>query len=678
MFSKFADKKPIHLEKHGETRVDNYFWMKERDSKPVVEYLNAENEYADQVLKPTEGLQKTLFEEMKSRMVEDESTVPVKLDDFYYYRRFEPGKEYPVSARRKGSLQAPELILVDGNAWGKGEKFFQMTGVQVTTDHKMLAVAADTQGRRFYDIRFKSVDAKDFLPEVIKDTTGNFVWAKDSKTLFFSKQDPETLRSFQIYRYTLGEDISPVLVYEEKDDTYGVSVWGAKDRSKIFITSWKRDSSEIRFVSGEKPKSEFKVFYPRQSDWEYDIIDGGDRFYILTNFKAENYRLMEAPINAKSTDEWKELLSHSSEIYRESADAYHDFIVVEERFNGLSQLRVIQRESGKQRVLNFDDPSYVVGAMGLPDYFSKEFRFSYESLNRPEVTYDENYRTGERVIKKEKQVPGYDSSKYESRRLWATAKDGRKVPISILMKKGHKLDSKTPLLLYSYGSYGHSTDAHFRNSVISLIDRGFVYALAHIRGGSEMGRYWYEEGRLKNKMNTFTDFIATAEHLIHEGYTSKEHLHIMGGSAGGLLVGAVINLRPDLFRSAVAAVPFVDVLTTMLDESIPLTTFEYKEWGDPRIKEDYQVMRTYSPYDNVTAQSYPNLFVTTGYHDSQVQYWEPTKWVAKLREMKTDKNELIFFTEMDAGHSGASGRYESLKMVAKEFAFFLMMEGITD
>ncbi len=678
MFSKFAEKKPVGLEKHGDKRIDNYFWMNERDSRPVLEYLNAENEFADQVLKPTEKLQKILFEEMKSRLIEDESTVPVQVDEYYYYRRFEPGKEYPISARKKGSLDAQEEILVDGNEWAKGKNFFQMTGVQVTRDHQILAVGADTVGRRFFDLRFKRTDEKEFLPFQIENTTGNFVWAADSKTLFFSRQDPETLRSFQIFRYKLGEDKEPVLVFEENDTTYAVSVWGSKDRSKIFITSGKRDSSEVRWVSGFSPTDEFKVFLKRQENWEYDLADGGDRFYILTNYKAENYRLMEAPIHAQNENEWKEVVPHSPETFIENFDVYQDFLVLEERFNGLTQIRIKNRGDGKERTLAFNDPTYVVGMHSLPNYESEEFRFTYESLNQPETTYEENHSTGQRIIKKVKEVPGFDAGKYESQRVWATAKDGRKIPISILLKKGQKLGPETPLLLYSYGSYGYSTEPYFRSSVFSLVDRGFVYALAHIRGGSEMGRFWYEEGRLKNKMNTFTDFIACSEHLIQEGYTSSNHLHIMGGSAGGLLMGAVINLRPDLFKSSIAAVPFVDVLTTMLDESIPLTTFEYKEWGDPRKKEDYEVMKAYSPYDNVKSQNYPNLFVTTGYHDSQVQYWEPAKWVAKLREYNTGPNQIIFFTEMDAGHSGASGRYESLKMVAKEYAFFLMMEGILD
>ncbi len=669
-----AKKESTKLENHGVVRDDPYFWMNQRDTKPVLDFLKSENEYTNSILKPTEKLQEDLFEEMKSRIVEDESTVPVPVDDYFYYRRYEPGKEYPISARKKGSLQAQEEVLVDGNEWAKGFNYFQMTGVQITGDHKRIAVGADTVGRRFYDIRFKDAGAKDFLPLTIKSTTGNFVWANDNETLFFSRQDPETLRSNQIFRINVLKEKEPTLVFEEKDTTYGVSVWSSKNKAKIFIGSNKRDSAEIRWVAGDQPTGEFKVFLPRQ-DWEYELFDGGDRFYILTNYKAENFRLMEAPFDSKGVSDWKEVLPKSKDILREGLELYEKFFVVEERQNGLTQIRVVQRDNLASKVLTFEDPTYVVSVLGLPEYKSEVFRFMYESLNRPEITYDEHYISGSREVKKVKEVPGFDASKYESRRLWATARDGRKVPISVLMKKGVELNRENPMLLYAYGSYGYSMEPYFRTSIFSLVDRGFIYAIAHIRGGSEMGRYWYEEGRLGHKMNTFNDFIDCGEHLIEEGYTSKDHLHIMGGSAGGLLMGAVINLRPDLFKSAVAAVPFVDVVTTMLDDSIPLTTFEYNEWGDPRVKKDFEYMLTYSPYDNVQPKNYPNLFVTTGYHDSQVQYWEPAKWVAKLRDLKTDNNTLVFFTEMDAGHSGASGRYESLKMVAKEYAFFLLMEG---
>lgn len=665
------------LEQHSDKRNDEYFWMNKRDSKEVLEYLRDENAYAEQVLKPTESLQNKLFEEMKSRIVEDESSAPVRFGDFYYYRRYNPGQEYPIAARKRGSLSAKEEILIDGNEWAKGHTYFQMSGTQVTFDHKLVAVAMDTTGRRFYDIKIKDLENNKLLPVEFKNTTGNFTWIKDNKTLYFTKQDPETLRAYQVYRFTLGVDKDPVLVFEEKDITYRVGVGSSKSGDKIFIGSSKRDSSEIRWASGEKPTSDFKIFYPRQENWEYDLNDGGDRFYILTNYNAENYQVMEAPLNAQSPADWKVVLPHSIDTLRQDLEVYRDFLVVEERSKGLTQLRVVPRGlKGKERVLDFKDPVFVVGLMGLPEYNSQEFRFSYESMNQPEVIFDEHYVSQKREVKKEKKVPGFNPSLYESRRLWAKAKDGREIPLSVLLKKGTKLSKNTPVLMDAYGSYGMSMEPWFRSSMISLVDRGFIFVVPHIRGGSEMGRYWYEEGRLANKMNTFTDFIAAAEHLIDEGYTSSKHLHISGGSAGGLLMGAVLNLRPELFLVAHAAVPFVDVLTTMLDESIPLTTFEYKEWGDPRIKADYLVMKSYSPYDNVKAQSYPHIFVTTGYHDSQVQYWEPAKWVAKLRDMKTDKNELIFLTEMSAGHSGASGRYESLKIIAKGFAFDLMLEGI--
>lgn len=672
-----AMKKPERLEKHGDVRIDNYFWMKERDSKSVLDYLNAENAYAAQVLKPVEGLEKKLLEEMKSRIVEDESSVPVKRGDYFYYSRYEPGQEYPIHARKLKSLDAAEEVLADGNVLAKGHAYFSMSGA-VSPDHTLFAYAQDTVGRRFYDIKVREIATKKELGVEFKDTTGNFTWIADSKTIYFSKQDPETLRSFQIYRFTLGVDKAPILVFEEKDSTYSVWVFASKSKDKVFIGSNKRDSSEIRWASGKAPTSDFKIFYPRQENWEYDLEDGGDKFYILTNYKAENYQIMEAPVDSKGLSDWKVVIPESKDILRSGIDVYEKFLTVDERQNGLTQIRVFPRVSGqKERVLDFDDPVYEVALSGLPEYTSEEFRFTYESLNRPEVTYDENFVTGKRKVKKEKKVPGYDYHAYESRRLWATAKDGRKVPISLLVKKNTKISATTPLYLYAYGSYGYSMEPSFRSSVISLVDRGFVYAIAHVRGGQEMGRYWFEEGRLKHKMNSFTDFIACAEHLIAEGYSSPKHVHAEGGSAGGLLMGGILNLRPDLFGVVHAEVPFVDVVTTMLDESIPLTTSEYKEWGDPREKEYYDVMKAYSPYDNVKAQDYPNIFVSTGYHDSQVQYWEPAKWVAKLRELKTDHNELIFLTEMEAGHSGASGRYESLKMIAKGFAFDLMVEGIS-
>lgn len=668
---------PHRMEIHGDARVDDYFWMKERDSAPVLDYLKAENAKTEEALKGTLQLRETLYKEMRSRIKEDDSTVPVPYDNFFYHTRFETGKEYAVHARKRDSLSSPEEVLLDGNEMGKGLEFFELASVQPSPDHRYVAFAVDTRGRRIYEIGFKDTKTGQWLKDKVPEVTPDFVWAADSKTIFYVKQDPETLRAFQLFRYELGTGKSE-LVYEEKDTTYSIGVEATKRDSFIFLTIFKRDSSEVRFLPAHEPRGAWQIFWPREMNHEYSVEDGGDRFYVLSNWKAKNFQLLEAPMKPTPRDQWKVVIPHSEQVLLEEMDVYKDFVLVSERENGLTQMRLLDRASGKSKILKFQDPVYEVNARPLPMYESPTIRFAYESLVQPSTVYDEVVATGAREVKKVREVPGYNSALYESKRAWATAPDGVKVPISILMKKGAKLDGTRPLLLYGYGSYGLSMPPYFRSGIFSLVDRGFIYAVAHIRGGSEMGRDWYEKGRLKFKKNTFTDFIACAEHLIREKYTSKDHLHIMGGSAGGLLMGAVINMRPDLFKGAVAAVPFVDVMTTMLDESIPLTTSEYNEWGDPRKKEDYDYMRSYSPYDNIERKAYPNLFVTTGYHDSQVQYWEPAKWVAKLRDYKTDQNLLLFYTEMDAGHGGASGRFEALKMAAKQYAFFLMLEGIKE
>ena len=669
-------KMPHRMEIHGDVRVDDYFWMRERDSAPVLEYLRSENRRTDDTLAGTVGLQEKLYSEMRSKVKEDDSTVPLPYDNYFYYVRFEQGKEYAVHARKKDSLTSPEEVLLNGNEMAKGFEFFELASVQPSPDHRYIAFATDTKGRRIYDLKFKDTKTGEFLKDKIEAVTPNFTWAGDSKTVFFVKQDPETLRAFQLYRYEIGAGQPPELVYEEKDTTYSISVDSSKQDTFVFLNIYRRDSFEVRFLNAKQPKGAWQVFLPREEGHEYQIADGGDRFYVMSNWKAKNFRMFETPLAPTPKDKWKEVIPHNEKVLIEEIDVYKNFVFIEEREAGLTQLRVWDRQTGKGKVLKFNDPVYDVGGTPLPNYNSKMVRFTYESLTQPPSVYDENIETGARELKKIREVPGYDASLYESKRLWATAKDGTKIPISLLQKKGTTLSGKSPLLLYGYGSYGFSIPPYFRSGVFSLVDRGFIFAVAHIRGGSEMGRDWYEQGRLKYKMNTFTDFISSAEHLISEKYTEPDHLHIMGGSAGGLLMGAVINMRPELFKGVVAAVPFVDVMTTMLDESIPLTTGEYVEWGDPRKKEDYATMRAYSPYDNIEKKSYPNLFVTTGYHDSQVQYWEPAKWVAKLRDYKTDKNLLLFYTEMEAGHGGASGRFEAMKMVAKEYAFFLMLEGI--
>jgi len=673
-----ADKIPFKHDLHGDVRVDDYYWMRERDAAPVLDFLRQENRRTQEALAPVAHLEKKLYAEMRARIKEDESSVPQMISGYFYYTRYQAGQEYPIHCRRKGTMAASEEIILDENVLSQGHDYFEVAAVDISPDQRYLAYAVDLVGRRIYEIRFRDLQTGSFLPDVIENATPALAWAKDNKTLFFVRQDLETLRAHQLWRFETGTGQAPVLIYEEKDTTYNVGVSGTKTHNFIFMDIQKRDSSEWRVLDAANPRGEFKVFLPREQKHEYQLDDGGDRFYILTNWQAKNFRVMEAKIDAKFKADWREVIPHDPAILREEIEVYAGYLVVSEREKGLGQIRVRDRATGRERLLSFQDPTFELTLRGLEDYDSKDLRFAYESFVQPPAVYDENLATGERTLRKQREVPGYDPAKYESKRIWAKAKDGTEVPISLLYQKGLKLDGSNPLLLYGYGSYGLSNTVNFFSGAFSLCDRGFVYAQPHIRGGSEMGRDWYENGRLKSKMNTFTDFIASAEKVIAEGYTSPEHLHIMGGSAGGLLVGAVMNMRPDLFKSVSAGVPFVDVLTTMLDESIPLTTGEYNEWGDPRKKDEYMYMRQYSPYDNVQRKAYPHVFVTTGYHDSQVQYWEPAKWVAKIREYKTDQNLLLMYTEFEAGHSGASGRFEALKLLAKEFAFILMVEGIKE
>ena len=670
-----ANKIPHKFDLHGDARVDDYYWMRERDTAPVLDFLRQENRRTKDAMAPAAALEKTLYKEMRARIKEDDASVPQYMAGYFYYTRYEKGQEYPVHCRRKGDMNAAEEVILDENILAKGQSYFEVAAVDISPDQGKLAYAVDLVGRRIYEIRFVDLATGKALPDRIENATPALAWAKDNRTLFFVRQDAETLRAHQLWRAELGGG-PPALIYEEKDTTFNVGVSATKTNNFIFLDIQKRDSSEWRILDSANPRGEFKMFVPREAKLEYALDDGGDRFYVLTNWNAKNFRVMEAPLNARSKNDWKEVVAHDPAILREEMEVYSTHIVISERQNGLGQIRVRDRASGKERLLSFQDPTFEVSLRGLEDYNTKHLRFAYESFVQPPAVYDEELSSGQRTLRKEREVPGYDRSLYETKRIWAKAKDGTKIPISILYRKGLKLDGKNPLLLYGYGSYGLSNTVNFMSTAFSLCDRGFVYAQPHIRGGSEMGREWYENGRMQFKMNTFTDFIASAESLIAEGYTSPEHLHIMGGSAGGLLMGAVMNMRPELFKSVSAGVPFVDVLTTMLDESIPLTTGEYNEWGDPRKKEDYLYMRQYSPYDNVTKKAYPHLLVTTGYHDSQVQYWEPAKWVAKLREFKTDQNLLLMYTEFEAGHSGASGRFEMLKLLAKEYAFVLMVEGI--
>lgn len=672
-----AHKDPHVMELHGDKRVDNYFWMKERDTKPVLDYLKEENQRTAETLKPYAKLEKKLFNEIKARITEDDSSVPVYHDGFYYYSRVEKGKEYKINCRKAGSLDAAEEVYLDENKMAEGHPFLEVEGINPSNDQKLVAYAVDTVGRRLYTLRVRDLATGRDLDDKIENISPQIVWANDNRTLFYAKQDLETLRPYQVYRYELGSG-KPELIYEEKDNTFNLNVGDSKTQKHIFIFSTSYDSTEVRALDANKPKGDWKVISKREPKHEYSVYDGGDRFYIVTNWQATNFRVMEADYSAHDKSQWKEVIQHNSKVFIEDLDVNAKYLIVSERENGLQQLNLVKRSDLTSRRLQFADPSYDVSNVSLPDYKSAYLRFNYESLAQPRATYDEEFDSGKRVTRKERIVPGYDKTKYEVKRIWATAADGVQVPISILKKKATKLDGKNPILIYGYGSYGVSNDVYFRASILSLIDRGFIYALPHTRGGSEMGREWYEQGRLKHKMNTFTDFIAATEKLIADKYTSKGRIYAEGGSAGGLLMGAIVNLRPDLYKGIVAEVPFVDVLTTMLDDTIPLTSGEYSQWGNPHDKDDYFYMKTYSPYDNVGKKAYPAMYVSTGYHDSQVQYWEPAKWVAKLREMKTDKNPLLLYTDFSAGHGGASGRYESIKTIAKPYAFILMIEGIRD
>ncbi len=668
-----AQPNPVTLEKHGHTRIDPYYWLNDRENPDVIAYLTAENDYTEAVMSHRKQLEHDLFEEIKGRIKQTDLSVPYKLDDYFYYTRFEEGKEYPIFCRKKESLDADEQIMLDANVLAEGHEYFAIGGMAVSFNQNLLAYASDTQGRRIYTIHYKNLDTGDLLADTMTGVTGNMAWANDNQTLFYSKQDPATLRSYQICRHALGDDPSTdAIVYEEKDETFSTAVFKTKSKRYVMIASQQTVSSEYRYIAADQPTGEFTVFLPRARDHEYDVEHYQDSFYILTNWQAKNFRLMKTSVEQTDQAHWQEVIPHRDDVLLESFELFCDYLVLEERKQGLTNLRVISWSGDGEHYLDFGEPTYLAGIGENPDFNTPLLRFGYTSMTTPNSVFDYNMETREKVLLKQEEVlGGFDREKYCTERVWATATDGVQVPISLVYQKGGKRDGNNPLLLYGYGSYGACMDANFSSPRLSLLDRGFVFAIAHIRGGEELGRHWYEEGKLLHKKNTFTDFIACAEHVIAQGYTKSEKLFAMGGSAGGLLMGAIVNMRPDLFQGAVAQVPFVDVITTMLDPNIPLTTGEYDEWGDPNHKESYEYIMSYSPYDNVQAKAYPHLLVTTGLHDSQVQYWEPAKWVAKLRTMKTDGNRLLLKTNMDAGHGGASGRFRRYKELAFVYTFLL-------
>ena len=671
---------PKSLEKHKDIRIDNYFWMNERENPEVIDYLNQENAYYNSMTAHTKDFQKDLFEEMKGRIKEDDQSVPYLYNGYYYITRFEIGQDYPIYSRKKGSLSANEEILFNCNDLAKGHSFFQLGGLSVSPDNKFATFGVDTVGRRIYTIQIKNLETGEILSDKIENVTGGSVWANDNKTIFYTRQDKVTLRADKIFRHKLGTNsVDDVLVFDEKDDTFNVSVSKEKSKKYIVIGSGSTLTTEYRILNSDNPDGEFTIFQPRVRGLEYSISHFGDSFYVLTNKdKATNFKLMKTPENATSKENWKDLIPHRKEVLIEDIEIFRNYLVVEERSNGLNHIRIMPWSGAGEYYLPFGSETYNAYTTTNVDFDTDVLRYSYQSLATPSSVIDFNMTTKEKEIKKEQQVLGgkFDKNNYIEERIWATATDGTKVPISMVYRKELKKDGKNPLLLYAYGSYGITMDTYFSSTRLSILDRGFVFAIAHIRGGEDLGRQWYEDGKLLKKKNTFTDFIDCSKHVIKEKYTSPEHLYAEGGSAGGLLMGAVVNMAPELYNGVIAQVPFVDVITTMLDDSIPLTTGEYDEWGNPNVKKYYDYMLSYSPYDNVRAQKYPNMYVSTGLHDSQVQYWEPAKWVAKLRTKKTGDTVLFLNTNMDAGHGGASGRFEALKELAKEYSFLLDLEKI--
>lgn len=668
-----AKRIPKELIIHGDTRIDPYYWMNERENPDVVAYLNAENAYTEATMASHKALEETIYQEIIGRIAPTDMSVPYFDNGYWYFTRFEEGKEYPIYSRKKGNLEAAEEILLDVNVLAEGHAYFQVGGMSISPDNKWLVYGVDKVSRRQYTLHFKNLLTGETLDKTIPNTTGGATWANDSQHIFYTWKDKTTLRSCKVFRHNIqNKSNKSTIVFEELDETFICSAGKSKSKDFVLIGSYSTVSTEFLYLDANQPKGKFAIIEPRRRDHEYSVEHYGDAFYIVTNWEAKNFRLMQTPINATNQDNWKEVIPHRADVLLESIEIFKDFLVLSERAKGITQLRVKAWNGSSDYYISLGEDAFCIYPSVNPEFDTTTLRFGYTSMCVPSSVYDYDMLTQKATLLKQQIiVGGYESSDYQSERLFATANDGTKIPISLVYKKGLTKNGNNPTLLYAYGSYGHSMDPYFSQSRLSLLDRGWVFAIAHIRGGQEMGRYWYEEGKLLQKKNTFTDFIACAETLIAEKYTDNQHLAAMGGSAGGLLMGAVMNLRPDLFKAVVAAVPFVDVVTTMLDDSIPLTTGEYDEWGNPNDPTYYHYMKSYSPYDNVEAKAYPNVLVTTGFHDSQVQYWEPAKWVAKLRELKTDNNTLLLHCNMDTGHGGASGRYEMFKEVAMEYAFLL-------
>lgn len=667
-----AEKHPQVFVLHEDERIDDYFWMRDSSNPNVLAYLEAENAYTEAMMQHTEALQTTLYNEMLDRIKETDLSVPYRQDDYYYYSRTEEGKSYPIHCRKKGSLDAPEEVLLDQNELAKGCEYFSLGTFKVSPDHKILAYSLDTSGAERYTLFFLDLTTFELYPESLAETYFSFAWGNDNSTVFYTKVD-ETNRPFQLFRHILGTSPNQdVLIYEEPDEAFFLYVGKTRSQAYILLSLGSKITSEIHYLDANNPTGSFQVIHPRQKGVEYDVEHHSDRFYIVTNDQAINFKLMKTPVAAPSKENWETVIPHREDVMLSGVSAFADYLVISERKAGLPMMRVQKLSTGEEQNISFPEPTYSISPGNNPEFNTRTLRFNYTSLTTPYSVFDYDMETKERELKKETEVlGGYNRTQYESEWIMATVSDGTQVPISLVYKKGIQKDGKNPLFLTGYGSYGASYPASFSTTRLSLLDRGVVIAIAHIRGGGEMGRKWYENGKFLHKKNTFTDFISCAEHLIAQKWTSSDRLAISGGSAGGLLMGAVINMRPDLFKVVLAAVPFVDVVTTILDTSLPLSAMEWEEWGNPNDKTYYDYMKSYSPYDNVKPQDYPHILITAGLNDSRVKYWEPAKWTAKLRELKTDNNLLLLKTNMGAGHGGASGRYESLKETAFEYAFVL-------
>ncbi len=661
------------LETHGHERIDDYYWLRERDNPEVLAYLRAENERAEKSMALTQPSEQQLFDEIKARFKQTDMSVPYRRDGYHYYTRYEEGREYPIFARKQGALDRPEEIMLDANLLAAGQEFFAIGGWAVSAERNLLAYTVDTQGRQIYTTYFKNLATGEMLADVIPEVSENLAWANDNRTLFYAKQDPTTLRAYQIYRHVLGNDPArDEIVFEETDETFAAYVFKTKSKKYLLIVSTHTLSQEYWYLEADNPTGAFRVFWPRERDHEYHMDHFEDRFLIRTNDQAKNFRLMVTAVDKPQKQHWREVIPHREDVFLGDFEIFKDHFVLEERKRGLVELRVVPWAGDGEHYLAFQEPAYRVNLGTNLEFDTTTLRFDYTSMRTPLSVYDYDMVTrAKTLLKQEEVLGGFHLANYVTERFYAPAADGTEIPVSIVYRKGIERDGQNPLLLYGYGAYGLSIDPAFASPRLSLIDRGFVYAIAHVRGGQELGRQWYEDGRLLSKKNTFNDFIACAEYLIREKFTNPGKLFAMGRSAGGLLMGAIANMRPDLFKGVVAEVPFVDVITTMLDPSIPLTTGEYDEWGDPSQKECYDYMLSYSPYDNVEAKNYPNLLITAGLHDSQVQYWEPAKWAAKLRALKTDKNRLVLKTNMDAGHGGTSGRFKRHHETAFAYAFLL-------